>query len=330
LLNSLMNDGLQAKVMMATAKATTNTEGGKNFNLGSIFIPVQGQSKSSELIFNTLQNAIRKTGVKAYALKSGLATEGVDLGSPSIVPIRKPNVAMLVGEGVSNNDAGEIWHLLDTRYDMQMTHLDVANPRWNLSSYSCVIMADGSYSPSVGAKLKEYLNGGGTVIAFGRAVKFLKTSDLCPVEIKTLKEPKPKDRPKRPYNKLNDDEGAQVIGGAIFEAETDLTHPLLFGYRQAKLPVFRGDTLFIEPSQNAYATPLQYSAKPLMSGYLSAKNKEMAKGAASIVVAGAGSGRVIAMTDNPVFRAFWFGTNKLVANMVFFGNLIQTGALERR
>ncbi len=330
LLNALLKEDFQAKVMTATAKAETNTEGGKSLNLGTIFIPVQGQSKSAEAIFASLQNAVKKTGVKVYSLKSGLTTEGVDMGSPSILNVKKPNVAMLVGEGVSNNDAGEMWHLLDTRYDMQVVHLDVANPRWSLTAYSCVILADGTYSAAVAAKVRDYLNGGGTVIAFGRAIKFLKVNDLCSIEFKTLKELKSKEKPKRPYNKLNDDEGAQVIGGAIFEAEADLTHPLLFGYRQSKIPVFRGDTIFMEATQNPYATPLVYTSNPLMSGYLSAKNKELAKNAASIVVSGAGTGRVIAMVDNPAFRAFWFGTNKLLANMVFFGNLIQTGATERK
>ena len=65
-----------------------------------------------------------------------------------------------------------------------------------------------------------------------------------------------------------------------------------------------------------------------MSGYLSAKNKELARNAATIIVSAVGTGRVIAMIDNPNFRAFWYGTNKLTANMVFFGNLIKSGALE--
>jgi len=33
-----------------------------------------------------------------------------------------------------------------------------------------------------------------------------------------------------------------------------------------------------------------------------------------------GSGRVIAFTDNTNFRAFWYGTNKLLANALFFGH----------
>ena len=33
-----------------------------------------------------------------------------------------------------------------------------------------------------------------------------------------------------------------------------------------------------------------------------------------------GRGRVMVFTDNTNFRAFWYGTNKLLMNAVFFGN----------
>ncbi len=326
LLNALMSENLMAKVLTNASKIESNTEV-KTLNVGSIFIPVQNQSKSSDAIFTLIQNEVKKTGVKVFALKTSLATEGVDMGSPSSLPIKKPNVALLVGEGVTNNDAGEVWHLLDTRYNMQVTLLDVASARWRLDGYTCVIMPDGSYSAAVAGRIKEYLSSGGTVAAFGKAVRFLKTNDLCNVEFKSIKSTPEKDK-RRPYNVSDEDEGTQQIRGAIFEAETDLTHPLLYGYRSPKIPVFREEKDFFEVPTNTYAAPLVYTSNPLMSGYLSSKNKELAKSAATIVVSAVGSGRVIAMIDNPNFRAFWYGTNKLMANMVFFGNLIKTGTME--
>ena len=33
-----------------------------------------------------------------------------------------------------------------------------------------------------------------------------------------------------------------------------------------------------------------------------------------------GSGRVMVFTDNTNFRAFWYGTNKLLMNAIFFGD----------
>ena len=78
----------------------------------------------------------------------------------------------------------------------------------------------------------------------------------------------------------------------------------------------------MKKSENPYATPLRYTEEPLASGYISEENEKKLKGTAAIVVGRLGSGKVVAMTDNPNFRAFWYGTNKLFANAIFFGQTI--------
>ena len=327
LLNSLLKEDLMAKVMTEPSKIETISNGDTHCDYGTIFIPTQNQSKSSDAIFTILQNAVKKTGVQVYGLKTGLATEGADMGGPASTIVRKPNVAMLIGDGVAYNDVGEIWHLLDTRYGMNLTMIDVANiGRVNLNAYSSVILSDGTYSVAVALKLKDYAASGGTTIAFGRAVRFLKSNDLAAVEFKTNKTAAKTGR--RAYNKFENDEGSAVIGGSIFEADADLTHPLLYGYHTKNIPVFRSDTFFMELPQNVYASPLIYTQSPLLSGYLKSKWGDMAKQTPSILVTASGSGRAICMIDNPNFRAFWYGTNKLMANMIFFGNLIQMGTVE--
>ena len=34
---------------------------------------------------------------------------------------------MLVGDGITAYDAGEIWHLLNTRFELSLTKLDIRN-----------------------------------------------------------------------------------------------------------------------------------------------------------------------------------------------------------
>ncbi|MEM9931638.1 MAG: hypothetical protein AAF840_17660, partial [Bacteroidota bacterium] len=80
--------------------------------------------------------------------------------------------------------------------------------------------------------------------------------------------------------------------------------------------------------KNAYATPLVYTDDALLSGYISQKNEELLNSSATIRVTGIGGGRVISLADNPNFRAFWFGTNKLFANAVFFGKTIRSQAVD--
>jgi len=43
---------------------------------------------------------------------------------------------------------------------------------------------------------------------------------------------------------------------------------------------------------------------------------------AAVTVSGIGQSRIISFVDNPNFRGFWLGTNKLFANAIFIGNAI--------
>ena len=43
----------------------------------------------------------RSSGVQVYALASGQSRSGIDLGSDSVKSLRKPAVALVMGEGVS-------------------------------------------------------------------------------------------------------------------------------------------------------------------------------------------------------------------------------------
>ena len=61
--------------------------------------------------------------------------------------------------------------------------------------------------------------------------------------------------------------GAQYIGGAIFEADLDRSHPINFGYKNDKIALFRNSTLFIKADKNSYNNPIQYTVNPLLSGY---------------------------------------------------------------
>ena len=114
--------------------------------------------------------------------------------------------------------------------------------------------------------------------------------------------------------------GAQVIGGAIFEATLDRSHPINFGYKNDKLALFRNTTIFIKPNKRSYNNPIQYTENPLLSGYISAPNLAFLKNSVPFQVQKMGKGRVIVFTDNTNFRAFWYGTNKLLMNAIFFGN----------
>jgi len=89
-----------------------------------------------------------------------------------------------------------------------------------------------------------------------------------------------------------------------------------------KSPSFVTTRFFLELSRNRYDTPIQYTAKPLLSGYISKQNEELLRNTAAAIVSRIGNGRAIVFADNPNFRAFWYGTNKLFLNSLFFSTMM--------
>ena len=84
--------------------------------------------------------------------------------------------------------------------------------------------------------------------------------------------------------------------------------------------MFRNSTLFVEADSDSYNNPIQYTANPLLSGYISKPNLKDLANTVPFKTSGLGRGQVIYFTDNTNFRAFWYGTNKLLMNAIFFGD----------
>jgi hypothetical protein len=87
--------------------------------------------------------------------------------------------------------------------------------------------------------------------------------------------------------------------------------------------LFRNNRVFLGLTKNAYSTPIVYEEKPRLSGYISADNLQLVSGSASVVVRSAGGGRAILIAENPNFRAYWYGTNRVFLNSVFFGSQVR-------
>ncbi len=311
-LYAILNKGIRAKVAMKPFSLH-----GKNYDYGTLLIPIQNQKLSSDEMYNTLQQIAHESGTNFDAATTGL-TSGIDLGSSNFKPVSKPKVALIVGEGITSYDAGEIWHLLDTRYDFKITKLDTRNLKnANLSKYTTVIIPNsyGNNLNSAKENLKTFVTNGGTIIGYRNTLKWLNKNKFIKLEFKKEK-PKTKNIS---FDQKQDFRGAQFIGGAIFEANIDRSHPINFGYNNSKIALFRNTTLFVKTdSISNYKYPIQYTKKPLLGGYISKENLKAISETLPFKTANFGKGKVVVFTDNTNFRAFWYGTNKLMMNAIFF------------
>ncbi|MEJ2584851.1 MAG: M14 family zinc carboxypeptidase [Robiginitalea sp.] len=316
LLNGILQHGLRAKVAKERFAM-----GEKQYDYGTIMIPVQGQSLESGALYDLMQKLALETGIEVDGVQTGM-TVGIDLGSREFDPVKAPKVALLVGSGIRSYDAGEIWHLFDTRYGMKITKIDTEYlSRVDLSRYTDIIIPSfrgGGLSEYQTEKLKEWVSEGGTIIGYRNAAEWMDKNGFLNLEFRqdTL-------RAKNiSFEQKDEFRGAQVTGGAIFEARIDRSHPVNYGYKNETLPLFRNTNIYLEPEENSYENPIQYTGQPLMSGYISEENAELISGSVPFKVKRRGRGRVLLFTDNTNFRAFWYGTNKLLMNAIFFGHIM--------
>lgn len=325
LLYRLQSRGLITKV--ATQKFGANINGKQEaFGYGSIVLPVKIQNRSEAEIFQLLNDAIKGTGVDVYSTGSSLSVGGVDLGSNSMANIRTPRVMMFGGTGTSATDVGEIWHLMDQRFGIPVSIVDVDRfNAINTARYNVIIMPSGSYNnldKNAQDKLRTWIAGGGTLIATEDATNWLAKNGMTKVLFRDAADKKDSTA-MLPYYLRSDEQRAKDMAGSLFEAKLDPTHPLCYGYNQNTVTVFKSNTLFMDQNNDPYDSPVMYTDNPLQSGYLYRGYRDKVKNTAVVNIDQVGRGRVVSMVDNLNFRAFWLGTSKIFLNAVVFGEIIR-------
>jgi len=318
---------LQQQGIVLNAAFKPFTIAGKQYSQGTLLIPVSLQKKAANALFEIVKSASKKHQVSIYDVNTGFSEQGIDLGSRNFRTVKRPKPLMLVGSGVSSYEAGEVWHLLDTKLNMPLTKapIQIFN-KINLNRYNTLILVSGSYNELDSLKrkkIKDWVAQGNTLITTRQASEWAIKKKLVKESLIT----KPKDSnevvKRMPYGDASELIGKEQVGGAIFNVDLDLTNPLGFGYHRKTIPIYRNSNVWLAPSKNRFATVARYTKDPHIDGFITPENlNDYLKKSASILISKVGSGRVILFAENPNFRGSWFGTNKLFFNALFFGSQI--------
>jgi hypothetical protein len=294
----------------------------KKFGYGSIVISVQQQTISADSLHRVVAAAAAKSGISVYSLGTGYSARGIDLGSPYVRTLKKPEAVMIIGTGVAATEAGFIWHLLDQRLQMPVTKLDILNlGTANLNRYNTMIIVSGNYSlidKNTSDRIKAWVQSGKTLITIKGGTEWAIRNGFT--KEKLLPVDSAKGIPARQdYDMAVHIEGAKAMGGSIFRVDLDTTNPIGFGFTNRKVSIYRNGLTFLQPSANPYSTVSQYTNDPLIGGYVHPTTLKKIKNSAAILVGSEGAGRVIMFSDDPNFRGTWYGTNKLFLNAIFYG-----------
>ncbi len=323
------------RVQVATQPLTIDTDqGSRSLVRGSLILHQGLQPEGLEPLQEVLAATAPKLGVGVHAANTGLASDGIDLGSPSAPVLEAPRPALVTGRGLNANHAGYIWHWFDTRLNQPLVQLEWSRLARHaaLADYSHLILPDGAWQTMpdwVAERIEEFVRGGGTLIALRSAASWVEDLSLDWSFVEDNHAEREDAPQRRDHADFRADFARQLIGGAALHIDLDISHPLGFGYREREQVVFRQGRQKLRGLNNPYVIAAAYEQAPLAAGYLSEDNRDRLAGSSALDASRHGQGWVVRIADDPLFRGYWLGSERLFANALFFSTLIGWTELPR-
>ncbi|TWH15400.1 M14 family metallopeptidase [Pseudoxanthomonas taiwanensis] len=301
--------------------ALPSAQGGAEPRRGVVPVPGGGQPLAPAALHARIDELARSLGVRVQALASGKSEVGIDLGSDSVKPVRKPGIALVMGQGVSAPEIGAAWHAFDTALGYPTSKIEPAQlGELPLERYTTIVMASGNYAglpDGVVAALKRWIAAGGSLVAYNSGARWAIDKGLAGAK---LREAPPPRAERLDFGSQREVFALRRVSGNILSADVDLSHPLAFGLQDRRLLVNKETGLVFEASSNPYLTVVRIDDQPRVNGYLSEENLKRVAGSAFVQVVPVEKGNVVVFADDPAHRKYWHGTERLLLNAALFSN----------
>lgn len=324
---SVLQDLLDADIRVRAATKPFSMEG-VAFGEGSLIVlaGIQDEEKSGDILEIFQQAAAR--GVNVHSYNTHLTGSGPGLGTSHFknVPAIKP--LLIVGDGVRAYDAGEAWFQMDQRLGVAAVMINMNRlKKINLNDYTHLLLVNGKYA-AIGKKLKQgiaaWVSAGGVLVAIQDAASWAESlcfeTDGCD-ETPDEEDAKDDESKAMAYADFDEQKAQRTIGGAIVSVLVDPTHPIAFGYNK-EMPLFRRGSVLLQASENLFTTPLRYTEKALISGYIGEQRLTEMSNQPAVIAERHDKGLIVRFANNPLFRGFWRGTERLWVNALYFGPLV--------
>ncbi|MBO6573544.1 MAG: hypothetical protein JJ958_13995 [Balneola sp.] len=302
---------------------------GTEYSRGSLVVLLGRNLHKGDAIHQDMKTIADYADVKVSGFNTGRMDSGSDLGSPSMRPIEKPRVGLMIDSGFSSYTAGQIWFLFD-----QWTEFGIDRIRsgsfggLDLNDYDVLILPggyglNGTFNENSRERLKDWVRDGGTLVATEGATSWLtkEESGITSAELFEGEEDEDEDKiDPASYTRYKDQEdssGLRRIPGSAFKAMIDNSHPLAFGMKDKLYSLkFSTNALKPDPDFSTVGYYVKDADEVLASGYASMENKEKAAGKTFAAVQEMGSGNVVFLMDNTQYRMFWVGPARMMQNAV--------------
>ena len=318
LLCSFLSNGLVARFALEDF-----TIRGAKYNAGTILL-MRSDNERHPYFDDYVKKLSSNSVIPISSITTGFVDSGKDLGSNYYPLIRRPEVLMLSGDEVEPSSLGQVWHYFEEELHYPLHIINVpALDNLEMSRYNVLVLGEGYYNfkDATIQRINTWVNNGGHLIVIGKAIQSVvgkngftiqsnDKTDLDSLHFEMLLSvPKAFSSGARDYI-------TEEIQGAVFKTEMDKSNPLSFGLGSTywTLKTSLASYAWLQDDQNA----LYLDETPQYFGFAGAK--ALGKTHRSLIAGeeSHGSGSVVYLVDNPLFRSFWNNGKVLFSNALFF------------
>ena len=277
---------------------------------------------------------------------TGWVDSGINFGSRNVSLVKKARIALAWDRPVAAQSAGAARFVIERQFGYPVSAIRTAAlATADLDQFDVIILpgAQGVYGETFNtaaiARLKAWVNKGGTLIAIEDAVNFLAGAGvgLLSTAAESLATEKKTDPPKPENGRVPgkliaseatyleairpDRETADAVQGILAVARTDAEHWITAGVPANVNALVQGRTVYtpLKLDRGVNAAYFLGADKLLASGYMWEESKKQLAYKPLVMVERQGQGNVIGFTFDPNFRAYLDGMNVLFLNAVFRG-----------
>lgn len=296
------------------------TFGDKSYEGGTLIIATS--ENEGKDIDQLISETCLKYKINFETTTTGMVDTGKDFGSDAVSLIDAPKVALLAGDGLSSLGVGEVWHFFeqDLNYPLSVLNFDGLNQE-ALNEIDVLILP-GGWGDLPDSILESWISNGGKLIAIGDAVAKVSEAEGTAMEAKEKPEATDEEKYENAhitYTEKDRKDLTNGISGAIYKCKVDPTNPLGFGYGDSYFSLKQGADAYDLLPEGDNVVYLEENAVPT-SGFAGAKAQKLQGNSLVFGVEYVGSGSIVYMVDNPLFRGFWENGKLFFVNSVFFVN----------
>lgn len=296
----------------------------REYDAGTLVITRSTNKLHGDKFDELVPEVARKHARQLHRAETGFVEKGSDFGSSTVRFMEVPEIAVLSGHGTSSNSTGEIWHFFDRQLHYPVTLIDSNHlPNADLFRFDVLILPSGSYNESLNdtllSQIQQWVRKGGRLIAVGNANRILSDQEGFALKEKTKEEISSDENPEsklKVYGEQQRESIRETNPGSIYRISLDKTHPLAFGYEEIyhSLKLDSDAYHYLDDGWNVGTVKQENDH---LSGFIGHQAKSNFEQTLTFGVQPMGSGAVVYLIDNPLFRGFWENGKLLFTNAVF-------------